>query len=151
MNVLYPAISTESLPRICEKLAAAFDLPPFRRIHLSQYLETAQSGEVFQITVTEFIAPVRSEQATQIGPPDHWNLAWRAAVGLRFNYQVAIGRGAVTRSQQRSIARKLRSVFAEIRLHGDPVAPNKRGAGDGGNASQSQVGRTRPAAPDHER
>jgi hypothetical protein len=135
MNVLYPAISTERLPKICEKLAAAFDLPPFRKIHSSQYLETTQSGEVFQITVTEFIAPVSSEQTAQIGPPDHWNLAWRAAVGLRFNYQVAIARGAVTRSQQRSIARKLRSVFAEIRLHGDPVTPNERSGGDGGDAS----------------
>jgi hypothetical protein len=151
MNVLYPAISPERLPRVCEKLAAAFDLPTFQRTDSSQYLETARSGEVFQITVTEFLAPVSSEQAAQIGPPDYWNLAWRAAVGLRFNYQVAIARGAVTRSQQRSIAHKLRSVFAEIRLHGDPVTPNKRGAGDGGNASQSEVGRNCLAAQDHER
>jgi hypothetical protein len=100
MNVLYPAISTEKLPTICEKLAAMFDLPPFRKIRSSQYLETAQTGEVFQITVTEFIATVNSEQATQIGPPDHWNLSWRASVGFRFNYQVAIAwGGAVTRSQ----------------------------------------------------
>src|SRR5689334_9748394 len=125
MNALYPAISTQKLTTICEKLAAAFDLPPFRRIHSSQYLETAQSGEVFQITVTEFIAPVRSEQAAQIGPPDHWNLAWRAAIGLRFNYQVAVARSQVTRSRQRTIARRLRSVFTEIRLPGDPVAANE--------------------------
>jgi hypothetical protein len=124
VNVLYPAISGERLPAICQKLAAAFDLPPFRKIHSSQHLETAHSGEVLQITVTEFIVPVTSDQAAQIGPPDHWNLAWRAAVGLRFNYQVAIARGTVTRSQQRSIARRLRSVFTEIRLHGDPLTPN---------------------------
>jgi hypothetical protein len=89
------------------------------------FFETAQPEEVFQITVTEFIAPVSSEQAAQIGPPDHWNSAWRAAIGLRFNYQVAAARGQVTRSQQRAIARRLRSVFAEIKLHGDPVAPNE--------------------------
>jgi hypothetical protein len=85
MNVLYPAISAEGLTRVCEMLAAAFELPPFQTIHRSEYLETAQSGGAFQITVTEYVGQASSEQAAAIGRPDHWNLAWRAAVGLRYN------------------------------------------------------------------
>ncbi len=123
MNFLYPAMSEERLPAICEKLATAFALSMFHTIHRSEYLETARSAQgPFEISVTEYAGSVSSEQAAQIGSPDHWNLAWRAAAGLRFNYQVAIARGAVTRNQQRSIARRLRSVFTEIKLHGDPIA-----------------------------
>jgi hypothetical protein len=123
MNVLYPAKSAERLSAICEKLATLFTLPPFRIIHSSEYFESAQSSRgPFQLTVTQYFGSINSEQTAQIGAPDHWNLAWRAAVGLHFNYQVAIARGAVTRYQQRSISRKLRGVFTEIRLHGDPVA-----------------------------
>jgi hypothetical protein len=120
MNVCYPAISQEKLPTIGEKLSIVFTLPPFRTVHQSQYLETAKSTrESFEITVTEYIRLVSSEQASQIGVPDHWDLAWRAAVGLQFNYQVRITRVTANRNQQRRIARKLRSVFTEIKLHGD--------------------------------
>lgn len=121
MNVLYPAVSAEPLDLVCERLAAALELPPFQKIRSSQYLETAQSGDPFQITVTEYFGSVTSDQAEQIGPPDYWNLAWRAAVGLRFNYQVAMTREAVTRSRRRTIAQRLRSVFSEVRLHGDSL------------------------------
>jgi hypothetical protein len=126
MNVLYPAISSEGLTTVCERLAAVFKLPQFHRTYSSQHLAIARSGDAFQITVTEFVGSVNAEQAARIGAPDHWNLAWRAAVGLRFNYQVAIARGAVTRSQQRTIGRRLRSVFTEVRLHGESVAPNEK-------------------------
>jgi hypothetical protein len=120
MNVLYPAKSEETLSAICEKLETEFALPPFRTTRRSEYLETAQSAQgPFEITVTEYVGSVSSEQAMRIGPPDHWNLAWRAAVGLQFNYQLRIAHGPVTRNQQRSIARKLRKVFTEIKLHGD--------------------------------
>jgi hypothetical protein len=122
MNGLYPAISKERLPVICEKLAASFTLPPFRVIHRSEYFEGAQSAlGLFELTVTEYFDPISSEQAAQITGPDHWNLAWRAAVGLQFNYQVRVAQGAVTRHQHRTIARKFRRIFEEIRLHGDSV------------------------------
>jgi hypothetical protein len=82
---------------------------------------TASSAEI-TIAVTRFTGSVDAEQASRIGPPDYWNLAWRAAVGLEFNYQVAITHGPLTRNQQRSVARKLRSVFQRVRMHGDPPA-----------------------------
>ena len=74
------------------------------------------------LVVTRFSGTIDADQANRIGPPDFWNLAWRAAVGLEFNYQVVITHGPVTRNQQRSIARKLRSVFQRVRMHGDPAA-----------------------------
>jgi hypothetical protein len=123
MNVLYPATSEEELDSVCAKLAAAFALPAFALSHRSEYVETAVAATAaMTITVSRFLCAVDAEQASRIGPPDHWNVAWRAAVGLEFNYQVAIDRGPVTRNQRRAIARKLRSVFQKVRLHGDPAA-----------------------------
>src|SRR2546422_372269 len=103
--------SAGSLPR---RLACRLS----RLSHRSEYLETAvASSGAIAMTVTRFSGTVDAEQARRIGPPDHWNVAWRAAVGLEFNYQVAIARGPATRNQQRSIARKLRSVFQRVQLH----------------------------------
>jgi hypothetical protein len=123
VNALYPAISDEDTDAVGGKLAAAFGLPPFTLTHRSEYLETfvASSGAI-TMTVTHFLRAVDAEQARGIGPPDHWNLAWRAAIGLEFNYQVAIARGVATRNQQRAVARKLRSVFRKVQMHGDPAA-----------------------------
>ena len=131
MQRLYPAISDEEIDAICRKLAAAFGLPPFAVSHRSEYLETAvaSSGQI-TMTVTRFCGTVDAEQARRIGPPDYWNLAWRAAIGLEFNYQVAIARDAVTRNQQRTISRKLRSVFAKVKMHGDPAAAPRPMSGD---------------------
>jgi hypothetical protein len=123
VNALYPAISDEDIDAICRKLAAAFGLPPFTLSHRSEYLETAVvTSGAMTITVTRFSGTVDAEHARRIGPPDHWNLAWRAAIGLEFNYQVAIALGAVTRNQQRTIARRLRSVFGKVQMHGDPAS-----------------------------
>jgi len=123
LNALYPAISEQDLDAICRKLAAAFGLPPFALKHRSEYLETASaSSGALAISVTRFCGTLDAEQASRIGPPDHWNLAWRAAVGLELNYQVAIARGAVTRNQQRATARRLRGVFRKVQMHGDPGA-----------------------------
>jgi hypothetical protein len=127
MAFLYPAKSEERLHVVCEKLAIVFGLPPFQTTFRSEYFEKAQSagGTFFgfiDITVIEYFGSVNSEQVKQIDPPYYWDLAWRAAVGLQFNYQVAIYRGLMKRNHKRRIARKLRSVFTEIRLHGEPVA-----------------------------
>jgi hypothetical protein len=120
LNTLYPATSDDDLNALCAKLAAAFDLPAFTSRHRSEYLETSTaSSGALTISVTRFLRSVDAEQARRIGPPDYWNLAWRAAVGLEFNYQVAIARGPATRNQQRVIARKLRSIFRKVRLHGE--------------------------------
>jgi len=43
---------------------------------------------------------------------------------MRFNYQVVVARQEVTRNQRQTIARKLRSIFTEIQLHGDKRASN---------------------------
>jgi hypothetical protein len=120
MNVLYPATSEERICLVCEKLTCLFDLPESGTIHRSEYLESARSRHGrFEITVTEYLLWASSEQPAQVGPPDHWH--WRLAVSPRFNYQVAIAGAAFSRNQRRSITRKLRTVFPEIRLHGDPV------------------------------
>lgn len=122
VNAMYPAISDEDFETVCRKLAAAFGLPPFAMKHRSEHLETAtaSSGDM-TISATRFLGMVDAEQARRIGAPDHWNLAWRAAVGLEFNYQVAIYRDSVTRSQRRTVARRLRAVFRKVRMHGDPA------------------------------
>ena len=123
LKALYPATSNEHLNGVCQKLAAAFDLPAFTLSHQSEHLETATASSAeITIAVTRFTGSIDAEQASRMGPPDFWNLAWRAAVGLEFNYQVAITHGPLTRNQQRSVARKLRSVFQRIRMHGDPAA-----------------------------
>jgi len=131
VNAMYAAMSDEDIDAICRKLSAAFGLPPFTLKHRSEYLETAvASSAAITITVTRFSGAVDAEQARRIGAPDHWNLAWRAAIGLEFNYQVAIARGAVTRNQQRTITRKLRSVFRKVKMHGDPAAASPADAVD---------------------
>jgi hypothetical protein len=114
----YPAISEESLTEVCQKLAAAFKLPPFQIIRQSEHLETAESSRgMFVVMVTRYIGCVTIEQVRDIGRPDHSPLAWRARKGFRFNYGIGIGRGGVsTWSHKRSIAHKLRSVFTEIQL-----------------------------------
>jgi hypothetical protein len=90
VNALYPATSDEGLHDVCAKLAAAFDLPAFTLSHQSENLETATASSAgMTIAVTRFSGSIDAEEASLIGPPDYWNLAWRAAVGLEFNYQVA--------------------------------------------------------------
>jgi len=123
MNALYPARSDISLTEICERLVVVFELAPFKHLHRSDHLETAQAVSIvtpFQVAVTQYFYPVTLEDAERLGPPDYWNLAWRTAVGFFFNYQVRVSYEAVTRNKRRKIARKLRSVFTEIRLHGEP-------------------------------
>lgn len=121
MPFLYPAKSEERLLIVCEKLAILFGLPPFETTFRSEYYEEAQSaGGTISISVIEYFGSVNSEQVKQIDPPYYGNLAWRAAVGLQFNYMVRISHPFHKRNHKRRIARKLRSVFTEIRLHGEP-------------------------------
>lgn len=120
MNLLYPAASGESLEVICEKLAVAFEMPAFCVVRDSEYIRNAHSASgPFEIEVIEFLGRISEEEAAKIGPPDHWNLAWRIAVGLEFNFQIKITRGAVTRRQRERTAHKLRSIFSQVRLHGE--------------------------------
>ena len=120
MNLHYPAASADSLTVVCEKLAAGFALPPFAVTRESEHVRSARSASgPFAIEVVEFLGHVSAEDAAKIDSPDQWNLAWRAEVGLEFNFQVSITRGTVTRRQRERTARKLRLAFSEIRLHGD--------------------------------
>jgi len=120
MNLLYPAASEESLSVICEKLAGAFEMPPFDVVRESNQLRSARSASgPFEIEVVEFIGRVSAEEAAKIDSPDQSNLEWRAAVGLEFNFQVMLTRGAFTRRQSERTARKLRSVFSRVQIPGD--------------------------------
>jgi hypothetical protein len=128
VNRMYAATSSDALDVVCAKLAAAFRLPPFKAIHRSEYLETAESNDAMTFRVTEYLGAVDAARAARIGPPDYWNLAWRAAVGLNFNYQVWIMNKPAARNRQRVIARKLRSIFQHIQMHGDAKLPKEDGA-----------------------
>ena len=123
-RLYYPAKSEERLTVICEKLAIVFGLPPFQTTFRSEYFEKAESGrEDFMIEVVEYFGSISEEQVEQMRGPNYWDvnwdLRWRIGAGLQFNYQVVIHRGLVTRNQRHKTARKLRSVFTVIKLHGE--------------------------------
>lgn len=116
---------------MCSKLAATFDQPPFDVQRRSNHLEVAESVSAeLSVRVVHYLVSVTAEQAAEIGPPDYWDLVWRTAVGIEYNYQLAITRGPVTRNQQRRFACKLRSVFALVKMHGDPAVTSPPAAVD---------------------
>ncbi len=123
MRRLYPATSSEPFDIICRKLAAALSHAPFTVQRRSDHLEVAEStsGES-SVRLVHYIGVVTAEQAATLGPPDYWDLAWRAAVGVQYNLQLGVSRGSVTRNQQRRFSAKLRSVFTQVKLHGSPAA-----------------------------
>ena len=122
MRSVYAASSKDDLESVCAALADRFSLPPFRTTRRSEHLATATSeGDSLGFTVTEYFGFVSSDEAKGIGPPDFWNLAWRAAVGDEFNYQVVFDRDpeAVSRQKARRLKQRLRPIFETLRLHGD--------------------------------
>ncbi len=125
MRSVFAASSKEDLSSICAALAHQFSLPPFRMTRQSEHLATAASqGESLGFTVTEYFGFISSDEAERIGPPDFWNLAWRASAGEEFNFQVVFNRDpeVVSRQKARGLKQRLRPIFEVLRLHGDPPA-----------------------------
>ena len=123
MRSLFPASSSKNLASVCAALAAEFSLPPFRTTRQSEHLATAASqGESLGFSVTEYFGYSSWDEAERIGPPDFWNLAWRASVGEEFNFQVVFDRDpdVVSRQKARRLKQRLRPIFDALRLHGDP-------------------------------
>jgi len=103
-------------------MEARFELPQFETTRRSQHLAAAASSTgAYAFTVIEYFGFVPLDEAERLGPPDYWDLAWRAAVGRRFNFQITFDRdeSRVSRQKARRMKQHLRTVFDHVRLHGD--------------------------------
>ena len=132
---LYPARSTNDLRTICSQIQQVYGLPVFEFQRISAHLLSASSdaGE-FGFTIKEFPDVVPASQVANRASPDYWDLAWRTAVGIEFNYQVEFrwDSSAMSRWRAHRLKRKLKRIFDYIRFHGEPKHTQPATGGNAG-------------------